>query len=90
MSVTNETKYCYLSAVDTGDGLRVVRTDSAVSVCAGNLVNLETGESGIVTSSIFVREGDSTYAFISGLTPIYEATSIYNRYWAKEEVNESA
>ena len=83
----NESKYYRLVTVDTGDGLRVARVGRGILVFAGDLVSLDTDETGVAIAVLFIEEGSDGYAFIANLNPIYEATVVYRRIWTKEEPN---
>lgn len=53
----SERKYCHLATVKVGDDLRVAHVDrDASSVCAGDMVSIDTGEMGVVNAVILPRK----------------------------------
>ena len=87
----SETKYCRLVTVDTGDGLRVAHAESGISVYEGDMVSIDTNETGIAIAVLFMQEGGEEYSFIANLNPIYKVTAVYHHSWSREEeANESA
>ena len=80
----SESKYCRLVSVDTGDDLRVVRVDNA-SVYVGDMVSIDTGETGFVVAETYTKVDDDVYALVASVNHIYEATGVYRHVWTKEE-----
>lgn len=85
----SEKKYIDLLTVKVGEDLKVARCKSH-KASKGDLVNLDTGEQGVVVARIFCEDGGEDYTFIANIVPIQGVTAIYTCTWSQEEADEPA